>query len=125
MIGVAVLSVVGLAIFALNYNPGSQDQVEAKIASLAQAYYETYYYPDAFGDNLDKATDFLSRFAESGLSRVSLRQILLLTPGVTESEKTLLREKCNENATSVIYYPEAPYEQGSYHTEFHYSCNFD
>lgn len=122
IIGLVTILVVTLTVLALNV--GTEDQVEAKISRLTRTYYENYYYPNAFSDQT-AATDFLSRFTESGLAPVSLRQLLLTAPGVTEDDKTFLRKYCNENTTVVHYYPEAPYAQDSYRPEITYACKFD
>ena len=122
------LAVAIFTIFALNFN--QKYQVEARISDLATAYYENYYYPRAFSDDngdLDsvKATNFLSQFTDTGLTSVTLRQILLSTPGVTDDDKKFLLRYCDENRTNVTYKPEAPYAHDSYHIDYSYSCNFD
>ena len=123
VIALTALAVVVATIFALNFN--RKYQIEAKITDLAQAYYEDYYYPNIFGNDEARAGDFLERFAESGLTSVSLRQLLLSTPGVSEEEQNFLRGYCDENITSVVYYPEPPYAHDSYRVEYDYSCNFE
>ena len=128
VIAFAFLAVVIFTIFALNFD--QKYQVEAKIADLAAAYYENYYYPRAFNDadgnaNGEKATNFLSQFTDTGLTPVTLRQLLLSTPGVTHDDEKLLLRYCDENHTRVTYKPEAPYAHDSYHIDYSYSCNFD
>lgn len=129
VIGVVFLLVVIFTIFALNFN--QKYQVEAKITDLAAAYYESYFYPRAFSDDVNdgidsaKATEFLSQFTETGLAPVTLRQLLLSTPGVTEDDKTFLLQYCDQNGTQVVYKPEVPFAHDSYHIDYSYSCNFD
>ena len=128
VIYVAFLAVAIFTIFALNFN--QKYQVEARISDLATAYYENYYYPRAFNDdygNIDsaKAANFLSQFTDTGLAPVSLRQILLSTPGISNNDQKLLLRYCDENRTTITYKPETPYAHDSYHIDYHYSCNFD
>lgn len=123
VIGLAVLLVVLVTIFAFNFD--TKYQVEAKISDYARDYYETYYYSKAFDNNQDTAAAFLADYQETGLAPVTLRQMLLSLPDVTESDKNFLRQYCNENATAVRYYPEAPYAADNYRAELNYSCDYE
>ena len=121
---ICVLSVlvIGFLIFALKFD--AKFQVESKLSSLATEYYETYYYPNAFGEDAEASADFLSKFKEDGLAPVALRQLLLTLDNVSEADVELFDKYCDENATSVTFYPEEPYAKNSYHTEYKYSCVF-
>ena len=123
IIGIIVLIVVVFTIFALNYT--TKYQAEGRIADLAHAYYESYYYPNAFGDDQQKATDFLSRFTESGIAPVTLRQMLISSPNATDQDREFLLKYCDQNTTEATFFPESPYAADSYRAEFTYSCNFE
>lgn len=123
IITLLVLIVVVSTIFALKYD--AKYQVEAKISDLAREYYEEYYYPSAFDSDRALASNYLTRYTEGGLFPVSLRQMLLLTPDVSESDAAFLEKYCDKNATSVTYFPSAPFAKDSYRAEFSYSCKYD
>lgn len=98
-------------------------QIEAKITDLANTYYEEYYYPNMFSGNVS-ISEVLSQFKDSGLAPVSLRQLLISTPGVTSQDAKLIREYCDEESTNVTYFPEPPYDKGAFRAKYSYSCNF-
>ena len=123
VIALVVLAVAIATIFALNYT--TKYQAEARISELARAYYEEYYYPNAFGGDQQKASDFLSRFSETGLAQVTLRQMLISSPNTTDHDRDFLLKYCDQNTTDVIFFPESPYAADSYHADFVYSCNFE
>ena len=123
VIGILILIVVIFTICAFKFD--TKFQVEAKISDLAHDYYESYYYPNAFGSDTEVSANFLSRFKDSGLTPVTLRQLLLTLDSVSDSDVSFLKKYCDENATSVHYFPEEPYAADSYHAEFAYSCNFE
>ena len=100
-------------------------QVEAKISDLVHDYYEEYYYPTAFDSDEALAANFLARFTSVGLTPVSLRQMLLTLPNISERERNLIEQHCNQNTTMVTYYPKSPYSADSYDTELQYNCDFE
>ena len=122
VIGLLILIVVIFTICAFKFD--TKFQVEAKISDLTREYYENYYYPNAFGNDTEISTNFLSRFSDSGLTPVTLRQLLLTLDNVSESDAAFLKKYCDENATSVHYFPEEPYAADSYRSEITYSCNY-
>ncbi len=124
VITLAVTSVFAGLFYMIDHPP--ERQVKDKIDNLADTYYEEIFYSnlinsDSFDGNLEKA---LSKYVGKGLSRVYLRQLLLLED-VDENTTDYLRKYCNENSTYVQFYPEPPYSQTDYRTEITYSCNFD
>ena len=124
VIALAITTVFIGFIYMLDHPP--ERQVKDKIDELARTYYEENFYPnlansDSFDGNFEKA---LSRYADKGLSRVYLRQFLLLED-VDEKTADFLKQYCNENSTYIRFFPEPPYSRDSYHTEITYSCNFE
>ena len=96
-----------------------------KIEGLARDYYESYYYSKVEGlAGKDKAAGVMSGYAESGLSRISLRQLLLYDNGKNMSMLDEISAFCDTDLTSVKIYPEEPYGNRNYRIEYNYSCNF-
>ena len=122
VIVLAALAVVVAAICALKFD--TKFQVESQIKYLAQNYYEEYYYPNLSPNDEMSLEEVLAQFSESGLTAVSLRKLLLLAPAANDSMADYLREHCDENLTTVTYYPEEPYQHNSFQTEYSYACNF-
>lgn len=122
IIVILVLVVSGGIITLLNYD--TKTQLETEINDLAETYYEDYFYPNVFSGNISMA-DVLAEFGESGLTEVTLRQLILNNPNLTTSDIHFLREHCDQETTTVRYYPVEPYSNTDYRTEFNYNCNFD
>ena len=123
---ITVITLVALAVVITLihvWNFDTKYQVEAKIADLTTVYYEDYFYPNIFSGNVNMS-DVLGEFKDSGLTPVSLRQLILSNPSVSSSEAKFIRDYCDENSTSVQFFPEPPYEKDSYHAEFTYSCKY-
>ncbi len=98
-------------------------QVEMKISQLSHEYYENYFYPQLSSRD-DDISQSLEHFRDKGFAKVSLRQLILSNPNLSEPEIDTLRKYCNENSTFVQFFPESPYDKASYRTEYIYSCNF-
>lgn len=111
---------VGFSIF---YHP--EDSVKSHIDDLARHYYEDFIYQSvAKANDASGITTALSEYSEHGLSRTTLRQLLLHDPSTDPNTINLIRKYCDENKTTVKFYPEPPYHQSSFHFDFTYSCNF-
>ena len=100
--------------------------VPPKIEALATNYYENIFYEkmvtsDQFSGD---ATATLEKHHERGLAIITLRQLLLQDPPITDDEANYLRQYCDENKTTVHFYPDPPYTRTAYHAEFNYACNF-
>ena len=120
---ISIFAVVLSLIIRIFYNPA--DVAERKFEFLAKDYYENYYYEKfvaTAGDDLDAAFE---RYANYGFAPVRLRQLLLFDGGRNESyEKyfNLTSYKCDTNASSVTYYPEAPFGKTNYRVVYNLSC---
>ena len=96
-----------------------------KIEGLARDYYENYYYEKVEGlAGKDGAPNVMAGYAESGLSRISLRQLLLFDNGKNMAMMDEIMAFCDTDLTNVKIYPEDPYGNKDYHIEYNYSCNF-
>jgi hypothetical protein len=114
----AVLTVLAALIYSLLFNP--ERVVKSTISQLSNSYYEDYFYPNISGD----ASQALPRYTDTGLSKVTLRQLLLYDDQQTAKYQDLLSKYCDTNATYVQFYPTEPFGKSDYHTEFTYSCSF-
>ena len=123
---IATIIVVVAAVTPLFYN--KQKSVESQISSLATDYYENYFYK-----NLSSSEDFtkiedldsaMEKYRTHGFAAVTLRQLLLYDNQKNANYTDFLTKYCDENSTSVRFYPEPPYDKTSYHAEYTYSCAF-
>ena len=113
--------IIGYIIFSLLST--TENITKSKFEKLASTYYENYLYEEVSNKNSDPAKA-LEEYSDVGLSTVYLRQILYYE-GQTDTEAVeYLSEHCDENNTSVKFYPESPYKKTSYHAEYSYSCDF-
>ena len=116
----AIFTVIIAVICALIFD--TERAVKSTISSLATDYYENYFYENISTGNKDM-TKTMEKFADTGFSKVTLRQLLLYNQQ-NSNYKDLLLKHCDENTTSVTFYPESPYSKTSYRTEYSYSCSF-
>lgn len=102
-----------------------EHQAKLQISALASDYYENFFYETMFeSDNFSgDPAKALQKYESSGLESVTLRQLLLIDQSNTDTSDYLLKY-CDENATSVKFFPESPYSRTAYHTDYTYSCNF-
>lgn len=102
--------------------------VKNKIENITKDYYENYYYPQltALVEMQDPISlaETMERYVTPGFARITLRQILLFDNERYAEAKNILTTYCNENATYIQIFPEAPFEKTDYHVEYHYSCDF-
>ena len=122
---IAVSLIVGIATLASIFLQPER-QVHQKIASLASNYYENVFYEKMLNSDQfsgDPAKTLAPR-AERGLAIITLRQLLLQDQLADTETANYLLKYCDENSTSVHFYPEAPYSRTSYRAEYTYACNF-
>lgn len=115
------LAVIAAVVAALVCN--TEFEVKSRLSSLADTYYEEYFYPNAFSGTGEIA-EALAKYTETGVTAVNLRQMLLHTPGITSGQIDFLRKYCNEDTTTATFYPEAPFDAKSVRVQYSYSCNF-
>ena len=126
VISLAMLTVVIAIICIFIFKP--ENVVKSKISNLSSNYYENFLYKNIISSEAySKSKDLdkiMEKYKETGFAAVTLRQLILFGAQKNSNLSSLLKEYCNENETSVKFYPEAPYTQSSYRTEYAYSCNF-
>lgn len=125
VIVIVTIIVIVMVVCSLILRPSHQ--VPSKIETLASNYYENVFYqnmlnsPNYSGDP-EKA---LAPHAARGLSPVTLRQLILNEHlALSSTEADYLLKYCDEEATSIKFYPDPPFSRTAYHTEITYSCNF-
>ena len=126
VIAAASLVVVIGIIIALFFN--NENMVKSKISALANDYYENYFYKNlTSSEKFKKIKDLdaaMEKYHTNGLSPVTLRNLLLYDDQKNIEFSDYLTKYCDENATTVKFYMDPPYNQKSYHTEITYACNF-
>ncbi len=122
---VSVMAItIGFAIASFFLQP--ENLTKAKISNLATDYYENYLYEnlinsEKFSGNIDAT---MSEYKDRGLSTITLRQLLLHDQSKNASLANEIKNYCDEEKTTIKFYPDAPYSRGSYHVDYHYVCNF-
>ncbi|MBR3249011.1 hypothetical protein IKF89_03225 [Candidatus Saccharibacteria bacterium] len=124
VIVIAAILVFIAVICSVLLNP--ERQVKLKFEALATNYYENIFYT-----NLINSKNFsgspqksLEKYTETGLSPMTLRQLILHDADATKDTADYLLKYCDENETRVTFYPEPSYSKTAYHAEYTYSCNF-
>lgn len=103
-----------------------QNVVNRKIESMARDYYTDYYYANMLENSLNVAAkDILSKYADTGLPIVPLRQLLLYDNGRNADEREYLEKFCDTNETYIRIFPKSPYDKHAYHFDVKLSCNFE
>lgn len=125
IIGIIIAtSTIIIAALIILFFSNPERNVKNQISSLASDYYENYLYEKTISANKNTdPSEIFGDYEKSGLSTVYLRQLLYYK---THDKKIIdfLKEYCDENHTSVKFYPEPPYSKNSYRADFTYSCEF-
>ena len=116
VIAFATLMVVGFAIFNLIATP--EFLVKNRIKKITSDYYENYFY-DSVPDH-----EALDIYKDTGLAKVSLRQLLLYSDKKHATSLEFFEKYCDLENTYIKIYPESPYDRQNYHVDYAYSCNF-
>ena len=95
-----------------------EDLVKNQITSLANDYYENYFYQDSI------TTETMDKYAARGLSPLTLSDLLTYDHQKNAKYTDYLSEYCDTSSTLIKLYPDPPYSRTSYHTEYTYACNF-
>ena len=124
VIVVASITIVIATISVLNSRP--ENIVKSKIETLASDYYENVIYQGILDSKQFSGdiTETLQKYTETGLSPVTLRELLLHDTKKSADFSSLIKEYCNQEMTTVKYYPEAPFAKSSYRVVYSYSCDF-
>ena len=116
---IAVIAGVGVGLY---FRP--ENSIKREIASLAEDYYENYYYKGletaAGGEKID-----LSKWANVGFAAVTVRHLVLYDNGKNAAHEEKIAKYCDLSKSSIVIYPDAPYGQKNYHIKYNLSCKFD
>ena len=103
-----------------------ENLVKSKISNLSSNYYENYLY-DGLNDSANFSGDYkstLEKYKDTGLTYITLRQLILHNKEENASTGEYIKEYCDEEKTTIKFFPEEPYGKTNYHIEYHYVCNF-
>lgn len=115
---------VGISVFADSEFDPERDATEA-LEELARDYYIEYLYPNTLGTRINDPASVLSRFVDSGLPVVRLRQLLLYDDEHRIAYAHFFANEyyfCDTNLTTLRYFPFEPYGPRDYTIEYNYSC---
>jgi len=122
IIGLAGLMVILATFSAFFFTP--ERVVKDKVETLAKEYYENTLYENIVNSTTKPLDEVMKKYAEKGFSRIFLRQLLVLSSSTHPDYSSIITSYCNENLTSIVIYPDAPYGKSDYHIEYDYSCKF-
>lgn len=115
-----LIAVLSISLFFLN----TESRVKNTISSIATDYYENYIYENII--NSEKVEEFdkiMENYEHFGFSAIYLRQLLYYNNNPETID--FIKQYCDENKTSVKFYPNPPYSRTSYRAEYTYFCNFE
>ncbi len=93
-----------------------------EIESLAKDYYENYLYETISNANKEKPlSEILKEYETSGFSDISLRQLIIFN----DVDGKNLTNFCDENKTTLRFYPKSPFGKTDYDIKYNYSCTFE
>ena len=124
VIVIAMLAVVLAILVSVFNNP--ENFVTSKIETSTADYYENYFYPRVesgvtSGESFDEV---MGRYAETGFSRITLKQLLLFDSERYGALADYLTGYCDPETTFVKIYPDAPFNKSDYHVDYNYACTF-
>ena len=124
VIVLAMLAVILAILASIFYKP--ETIVTNKISSITADYYENYFYPrvESYGTTDKTIGEIMSRYTESGFSKITLRQLLLFDSERYADAAALLTEYCDPELTYVKIFPDEPFTKSDYHVDYHYACTF-
>jgi len=105
-----------------------EQKIKSSLSALASDYYENYFYENMVNSEefkkINNTETALSKYHDKGLTPISLNNLLLSNDQKNYEKYHFLTDYCDEEKTTVIFYPDPPYKRTSYHTEYTYTCNF-
>ena len=127
-IGLVLLIVVIVLIFALTGNKNQSKELSASLKSLGVEFYENFYY-NQIGETDKERKTFLGKYSDIGI-KISLEN--LARSKKEESENILkqfvnkkTKEECDTSSSMVIIYPKDPYGKTDYTIDAILVCGFE
>ena len=105
----------------------TENQVKSTIDNIASDYYENYFYETLYSSpefDQNNPGAALEKYQTKGLSSLALRDLLLYDNQKHYDQYDYLTQHCDVNQTYILFFPDPPYDNSSYHTKITYSCNF-
>ena len=120
----AMLSVILALLLTVFMNPERVSTI--KIESIATDYYENHYYDRllTYATTNDALESLMSRYTNSGFSKVTLKQLLLFDNKRHFADSDYLSRYCDLDATYIQIFPDSPFSRTDYHIDYHYACEF-
>ena len=124
VVSALILLVVIALICGLVFN--NEAETKRKLDAMANEYYEEFIYENLIHGAMaqDEIESAMSRYVEQGFSSVNLRQLLLYDNKKNVKEGEFVKRFCDENRTSVKFYPIAPFGKKDYRVEYQYKCEW-
>ncbi|MBR3116217.1 hypothetical protein IKF30_03275 [Candidatus Saccharibacteria bacterium] len=124
VIGLTIATVVVGVVVCLVWS--NERVTKAKLDAMAKDYYEGYIYENLISGAMsqDEINKTMERYEGWGFAPVNLRQLLSYDEQKNGKGAEFVKNYCDENDTSVKYYPEVPYDKKSYRLEYKYVCEW-
>lgn len=120
----AMLAVILAVLTTLFYTP--ERVIKTKIEDIARDYYENYFYQDIvnYKTTQTQLEKTMKKYENNGFSRIALSQLLIYDSQKHADAADIIKNYCDENTTSIQFFPTAPYGQKDYRINYYYSCEF-
>ena len=120
IIGIIILFLV--IVFVVTFSLSKGKRAEVKLKNLAGIFYKYYYEDNSDKKDKDKIKVFLSNYASSGLT-IKLKDMETYIDTHKVEDYKLLK-KCDNEKTTIVIYPKAPYNKDDYEIRLNMDCNF-
>lgn len=107
----------------------NEEQLKEKLKEIGKSYYEDYYYVVIKKDEAEKK-EVLQKYSDIGV-HIDLDNLTRANEGKYKQDieelfiNSKTNETCDRSKTKVHFYPESPYEKGSYRMEIELVCGFE
>ena len=121
-----MLTIVIAVICAFTLNP--QQRVQTDIPKLSSEYYEDYFYKNLTNSprfqDAKAFNEVMDKYHTYGLPPIKLSDLLLYDNQKNAKHRDFLTKYCDENLTTIKFYPDSPYGKQDYRVDINYACNF-
>lgn len=107
-------------------NKKNENNLSQQLEEMGKNYYENYYY-DQLGTTMEEIKESIKQYENSGV-KIDLYNLVNFMDEYKDKMEEFVNsetdEKCDENNTMIIIYPENPYGKEDYRTEVVLDCGF-
>ncbi len=122
LVGIVAISAVTILVALVASFFGSPSlRAERAFRELTDDYYVEYLYPRLVENDFENPETKLTEYVETGAPTVYLRQLLHFEDD-DDLEELFEEVGCDTNATSVRYFPTAPFGAHDYDVKYNWSC---